>query len=65
MARIFGLGQGMVFLKGNISLKDSLVNPAYSGTNKSLSQTPRTHYFCPVKIPLISLGSSFQLGWSP
>jgi hypothetical protein len=34
---------GIVF-KGNVSLKNSLVNPAYSGTNESLSQFPKNHY---------------------
>jgi hypothetical protein len=33
-----------LFLKGNISLINSLVNPAHSGTNKPLSQFPKDHY---------------------
>jgi hypothetical protein len=49
-----------LFLKGNISLIDSLVNPAHSGINKPLFQFPRTHYFYPVKLPSISLGPSFH-----
>jgi hypothetical protein len=51
---------GMLFLKGNISLINSLVNPARSGTNKPLSQFPKNHYFYPVKLSPISLGPSFQ-----
>jgi 2-oxoglutarate ferredoxin oxidoreductase subunit alpha len=46
----------MLFLKGNVSLINFLVNPAYSGTNKQLSQFPKTHYSI---IPI------FQLGLSP
>jgi hypothetical protein len=34
---------GTLLLKGNISLINSLVNPAHSGTNKPLFQFPRTH----------------------
>jgi|GEM_PF-5826688 len=33
-----------VVLKGNISLKNSFVDPAHSGTNKSLFQFPKNHY---------------------
>jgi hypothetical protein len=35
---------GMLFLKGNISLINFLVNPAHNGTNKPLSQFPKNHY---------------------
>jgi hypothetical protein len=35
---------GMLFLKGNISLINSLVNPAHRGINKPLSQFPKNHY---------------------
>jgi hypothetical protein len=33
-----------LFLKGNISIINSPVNPAHSGINKSIFQFPRTHY---------------------
>jgi hypothetical protein len=53
------------FLKGNISLINSFVNPARSGTKNPLSQFPQNHYFYPVKLTPISLGLLFQLGRSP
>jgi hypothetical protein len=41
-----------LFLKGNISSINSLVNPAHSGINKPLSQIPRTHSsIIPVFLP--------------
>jgi hypothetical protein len=44
-----------LFLKGNLSLIDSSVNPARSGTNKLLFQFPKTHYST---IPIFQLGRS-------
>jgi hypothetical protein len=44
-----------LFLKGNISLINSLVNLAYSGSNKSLSRFPKNHYSI---IPVFQLGEA-------